>query len=1075
MKTLAVTFVLFVLAWGTINAGSEGAQSATSSHWYELGQLRHAEDNFSAAMDHFRHALQLFSQEADSNQSNTWMAATWLLQCRLQLGPADEETVNLTRQLLVMATNLTQLPPEHVVDAYAKAGLAALDNRQVLEAFRYITRACKLAESSTVSEPVLVRQLKQVASDLIFQMPAEDRIPETEGLSDPLWHALAVTLSAMPTFAEDDSRADLKLKRWLESHPKEGIAWDKFIALQVGDDSPVQYRRFFPAFNLKPVPKPDVALALSRKAKRLTQAGDFGMAILTWSKAHQMAKQTLGATNAQTLDMLRGWAQASYARVESTELNRKVGTAVASDASPRPEAKRERARLALPIQLEWARACTNRYGPLPHEEHVAVLGSIASLYHILGDKELAFAFNAQAYLALETLRPSDTQTRKVGLTAEMLLSEVPADRRVPLAVQTGDRRLAALGQLLKEIDLKAVVGGISPESFERGQIAENDARAKHRSFRRLHPDWAALVDQLPFRRRSPIDPVRWLELQWNRWNSIFEANTPQRDALTLKRNVGPFEVLPASVESNALIMALATQDLKGWITERETQLFSARQRSTNPAIASLRLSAAEMRNRLNRLSRTQFSETSLSTNALALYHGWLAAEGALRHQLLGLPELQRPLNPTVEDVRRALPEKTVLLEYLSFGREPATEEDDVTNYYGVAIIGQGVTDWRGLGPVAGIDQLILQVQSSMRLTETNAPDDATLQGTLSQLHDLLWRPISTALPTNTQRIVVCPDNSLWLLPFGILWRTNHFLGEDFQFSYVQSGRDLHSSNRTQGAASGGSIVAVGNPDFDTLPRGYASGFKRLLGLAKAFGREGFGSLPSSAQEIVDLQRLARSNDLPSPITYTGNSADESAVRRIDRPWLLHLSTHGFFAPEVPEGETNDLRIDPLAVSPVFEPEPELARCGLALAGANRTLEAWWRNQSVAGTNDNLLLASEIADLKLDGTWLVSLSACDTGLGYLAEGEGCFGVRRAFLRAGVRNIVTTLWPVYDVHTPLVFDEFYRYAFASRDLPDALQRVQRSGFARLRKAPAPHALWRAVKNYGPYVLTVTHARP
>jgi len=72
------------------------------------------------------------------------------------------------------------------------------------------------------------------------------------------------------------------------------------------------------------------------------------------------------------------------------------------------------------------------------------------------------------------------------------------------------------------------------------------------------------------------------------------------------------------------------------------------------------------------------------------------------------------------------------------------------------------------------------------------------------------------------------------------------------------------------------------------------------------------------------------------------------------------------------------------------------RSGLALAGAQTTIEAWKRDEVPAVENDGILTAEDVSTLDLQGTWLVTLSACDTGSGEARAGEGVMGLRRGFI-------------------------------------------------------------------------------
>jgi CHAT domain-containing protein len=156
------------------------------------------------------------------------------------------------------------------------------------------------------------------------------------------------------------------------------------------------------------------------------------------------------------------------------------------------------------------------------------------------------------------------------------------------------------------------------------------------------------------------------------------------------------------------------------------------------------------------------------------------------------------------------------------------------------------------------------------------------------------------------------------------------------------------------------------------------------------------------------------------------NATESSFRR-EAPlhrWV-HLSTHGFYAPDISQmaqAATLKGRVSSSTFKSEMTEEQTPAivheglKSGLALAGANK--------MNAEGEDDGILSAMEVSSMDLTGVEMAVLSACETGLGNSVSGEGVAGLQRAFQVAGARSTVTTLWPVSDVAARLLVARFYR---------------------------------------------------
>src|SRR5262249_51523186 len=149
----------------------------------------------------------------------------------------------------------------------------------------------------------------------------------------------------------------------------------------------------------------------------------------------------------------------------------------------------------------------------------------------------------------------------------------------------------------------------------------------------------------------------------------------------------------------------------------------------------------------------------------------------------------------------------------------------------------------------------------------------------------------------------------------------------------------------------------------------------------------------------------------------------------------HLATHGFFADasvrsafqiderHFGQGAGGD-RVRAAARSP-------LVMSGLVLAGANRA-------GADAAPDRGILTAEAVVGSRLENLDLAVLSACDTGLGEVAGGEGVLGLQRAFHLAGCPNVVASLWKVDDEAACALMGLFYRFLWEQRLPPAAALR-------------------------------------
>ena len=134
---------------------------------------------------------------------------------------------------------------------------------------------------------------------------------------------------------------------------------------------------------------------------------------------------------------------------------------------------------------------------------------------------------------------------------------------------------------------------------------------------------------------------------------------------------------------------------------------------------------------------------------------------------------------------------------------------------------------------------------------------------------------------------------------------------------------------------------------------------------------------------------------------------------------MHIATHGYFLADGDVGSGGAAGVN--AENAKGNP---LLRSGLLLAGASRTLSGH-AIPDLQSNDNGVLTAYEAMNLSLEGTDLIILSACETGLGDVRAGEGVYGLQRAFQVAGARALIMSLWKVDDVATQLLMTNFYTY--------------------------------------------------
>lgn len=190
------------------------------------------------------------------------------------------------------------------------------------------------------------------------------------------------------------------------------------------------------------------------------------------------------------------------------------------------------------------------------------------------------------------------------------------------------------------------------------------------------------------------------------------------------------------------------------------------------------------------------------------------------------------------------------------------------------------------------------------------------------------------------------------------------------------------------------------------------------------GEDGISVLPGTEVEIEKISALF-GEDVS---VFTSRQASERMAKEVDNPRVLHIATHGYFLEDdITEEKKNK----------AYFSNP-LLNAGLILAGAENFLKTG-EPLNEAG-DDGILTAFEAMNLSLDQTQLVVLSACETALGEVQNGEGVYGLQRAFKLAGAQSIVMSLWNVDDEATQQLMTAFYDQMLRTGDQHAAFRSAQ-----------------------------------
>ncbi len=411
-------------------------------------------------------------------------------------------------------------------------------------------------------------------------------------------------------------------------------------------------------------------------------------------------------------------------------------------------------------------------------------------------------------------------------------------------------------------------------------------------------------------------------------------------------------------------------------------------------------------------------------------------------------------NISFDEVRASVPEEAVLIDYLEYnGSEGRALLASVIRRGGEPVMldlgsaekaGEAIDTWR---------------ESFGMLPKAKQAGQ--------ELRRQLWEPLLEHI-AGAELILVSTDGVLGRFPIAALpgSKPDSYLLEDHRLALIPVPQLLPALVSEQPAGRlDREMLLMGEVDYDARleadgdsdettdqPKRRRPPSQRTVSDRSIRGGVHFDALPETGNEvrfIAELYENLFQLDEDDVVDLRKSKASETAFREFAPQCMyVHLATHGFFA----AGETKSaLSAESIAQAGkadrgMFGERREAIRghnpgqlSGIAFAGANHPPNV--DDLSGSPADDGIMTADEIAFLPLGGVRLVVLSACDTGLGEVAGGEGLLGIQRGFQVAGTQTTIASLWKVNDAATRRLMQEFYtNYLGKEMSVLDALRETQ-----------------------------------
>ena len=460
-------------------------------------------------------------------------------------------------------------------------------------------------------------------------------------------------------------------------------------------------------------------------------------------------------------------------------------------------------------------------------------------------------------------------------------------------------------------------------------------------------------------------------------------------------NMIPYGIAANSQEDNFTASSFeALMFSKGLLLSAEKSSGRQVQDSGDERLISDFMAVANLRNEIEQLRANGKGDEIMS-----VYARMDSLDRALSLQLIKRNIYPVVSAPSASDIAQKLEGNSILIDFADYIK------NDGTHIYVAFILRKDMT----------APKLIKAFEQSSldNLIERNNGKYSDLYEDYNseELYNIILKPFENVLE-RSDRIYFVPSGILNQIAVEALTMPDgSILGEKYEVVRLSNSKELLNYNDNTRIKDFMTAWLYGDLDYDVDPLTMSMSAKEaevspLLAVrgstAQLKADEGFKKLKMSEAEVLGIDEVLSKNKVKTVKLMKNFGTEESFVSMSGKsPDLLLVSTHGFYySPDkVPSWSSLNGYDNPMYLT------------GLVMSGGNAE---YLKREIPDGVMGGLLTSSDIAQLNLNGTQMVVLSACETGLGDTTN-EGVYGLQRAFKKAGAQTLVMSLWPVSDLAT------------------------------------------------------------